>query len=365
MRKISFLLAIILIISSLSPTAVLADRKDDNVNIQEKLNSITEEEKQILETLFTQVQEIEELERKSDQLGLEINSLQGEIETLEGNIERAEVGYEKNLDGLEKVLKSYQKMGAGSYIEIILESDSLNSLIKRINILRDLSRNSKNLLDQIESDKKRLNEEKENLSLALTSLEEKQGEIESTLESKRKVVEEKEDYLNSLADDRELYEERLDYISIIMDELKSILNEFTEEFDKVIRSGGFPRDAVEESITLKGIRGRIKESTFNNIISSHKNLPQMEFDFKDGEISMNVPDKELYLLGNFVIEDDNVLKFQPEEGSFLEMPLEQGTMDELFREGNFLLNLEPLIGNVKIKSVEIKEDYIELIVNIF
>lgn len=364
MRKILFLLIILLLFSNLLPITGLAE-KEDTDSIQEKLNSISSEEKEILETLFTQVQEIEELERKSDALGLEMNVMQGEIEILEDRIDRAEAGYEKNLLALEKVLKSYQKMGAGSYIEIILESDSLNNLIKRINILRDLSRNSKNLLDQIEEDKLRLTEEKSNLNIALESLAEKQNEIESTLESMRKIVKEKEDYLNSLAGDREFYEERLDYIAIIMDELKTILNEFTVEFAKVIKSGGFPEDAVEESISLKGVKGKIREKTFNDIVSSHENLPQMKFDFGIDEISMNVPDKQLYLSGNFVIEDNSILKFQPEKGSFLEMPLEKGTMDELFREGNFLLDLKPIIGDVKIKSVEIKENYMELTVNIF
>lgn len=366
MNKKSVLILIFsLIILNFLHITTFGDRIDKTEDIQEKLNNISKEEKEILETLFSQVQEIEELERNSDILGLEINELQGEIEKLEDRIERAELGYEKNLLGLEKVLKSYQRMGAGSYLEIILESDSLNDFITRINILRDLSRNSKNLLDTIEEDKKRLAEEKKNLSEVLTNLESKQREIESTLEKKRQIVKEKEDYLNSLEQDKELYIDRLNYISIIMDELKQMVGEFTQEFDKVIKSGGFPRDAVEESITLKGIKGTIKEKTFNDIVASHKELPKMEFEFKDDVISMNVPDKELYLSGNFIIEDDSVLKFQPEEGSFLDMKLEKGTMDELFKEGNFILNLKPLIGNVKIKSVKIKEGYIELIVNIF
>lgn len=365
MKKLSFILVIILIFSTILPIETFGVREDNLYKIQEKLNSISKEDKQILETLFTQVQEVEELERTNDALVLEINELEDEIEDLEDGILRAEKGYERNLLALETVLKSYQKMGAGSYIEIILESDSLNNLIRRINILKDLSRNSNNLLQQIGEDQKRLSEEKEKLDSVLEKLEEKQLDIEITLEAKMKIVKEKEDYLNSLEGDRGIFIERLDYVSIIMDELKSILNEFTREFDKMIKSGGFPRNAVEESITLKGVRGRIREKKFNDIISSHENLPQMEFEFNKDIISMNVPGKELYLSGTFVVEDNVVLKFKAENGSFLDMPLRKSTMDELFREGNFLLDLKPLIGDVKIKSVEIKENYIELIVNIF
>ncbi len=339
---------------------------EDNLEqIQEKLNSISEEEKQILKTLFIQVQEIEELERKNDNLELEINEMEKEVKIVEKNVKRAEEGYEKNLLGLEKVLKSYQRMGAGSYLEIILESDSLTNFIRRVNILRDLSRNSKELLQKIDRDKENLEKEKEKLEISLEQLQEKQREVEEVLNKKRKLVQEKENYLNSLKDDKQIYIDRLEYISLIMNELKNILGEFTEKFDKLIKSGGFPRDAVEEKITLKGVRGTIRQKTFNDIVSSNEDIPKMKFQFNEGEISMNVPDKDLYLSGNFVIEDNTILKFQPKVGSFLKMPLEKGTMDELFREGNFILNLKPLIGNVKIKSVEIKQQYIEIMVNIF
>lgn len=357
---IIILLVLLLLISNIS----VAVRQGNLGEIQDKLNSLSKDDKDVLETLFSQVQEIEELERKSDRLGLEINQSQGEIELLEKKIRRGEISYERNLSGLEKVLKSYQKMGSASYLEVIFESDSLNDLISRVNILRDLSRNSRDLLGEIEEDQKKLNREKQDLKREVGSLEENRLGIESALDEKMELIEEKEEYLDSL-EDKELFIERLKYVSSIMDELKNILNEFTREFDKVIKGGGFPRDAVDESITLKGIRGRISQGKFNGIIKSHENLPQMEFNFNREEISMNVPEMDLYLSGEFVIEGDTVLKFKPEEGDFLDMPLRKSTMDELFLEGNFILDLEPLIGNVKIKTVEVKDGYIEIIVNIF
>ena len=38
----------------------------------------------------------------------------------------------------------------------------------------------------------------------------------------------------------------------------------------------------------------------------------------------------LYLSGNFSIEDDRVLAFQPEEGTFFGMHLEKATIEDLF-----------------------------------
>lgn len=362
-KRILLLIVFSLFINMFSNIKVWAE-EDQTSEIEERLTTISQEEKEILETLFAQVQEIEELERENKRLNVEIEKMKVVIESLEKKILNAEEGYEKNLVALEAILKSYQRMGAGSYLEIVLESESLQDFLRRVNILRDLTRNSKELLDSIERDKKNLEEEKIELDNKLDELEETQAFLIETIEKKQKVVKEKEDYLESLAEDRDLYEERLEYIDLIMKELKSIIGEFTVEFAKVLKEGKFPPNAVKESFTLKGIKGTIEEKTFNDIVKEQKNLPAMEFKFNEASMEMNVPEKQLYLSGIFNIEDDRILIFQPDEGTFFGMPLEKGTIEELFEEGDFALDLEPLIGKNIVKSVEIKKGYLELIVGI-
>lgn len=363
-KNMALLLIMFTLLISILPSIKVLGEEDSNLQIEEKLNSISKEEKEILENLFSQIQEIEELERENNRLNLEIEDMKGVIENLEKRIYNAEEGYEKNLLALEAILKSYQRMGAGSYLEIILESESVQDFLRRINILRDLSRNSKELLENIEKDKKNLEEEKKELDIKLIELEEKQESLVKAIEMKQKLVREKEEYLESLAEDREIYEERLEYISLIMKELKDIIGEFTVEFGKVVKSGNFPRSAVKESLTLRGIKGTIDEKTFNDIISKQDNLPYMEFKFMEDSIEMNIPEKHLYLSGGFNIEDDRVLTFEPQKGTFLGMTLEKGTIEELFEEGNFVLDLEPLIGKAIVRAVEIKKGYLEIIISI-
>lgn len=369
-KSIILLLVVAICITTILPSLTVLGEEDlikdesSTFQIEEKLDSISKEEKEILEILFSQIQEIEELERENNRLNLEIIDIEMDIKDLEKRIFSAEEGYEKNLMALERLFKSYQRMGAGSYLEIILESKSVQDFLRRMNLLKDLSRNSKELLDNIEKDKKNLEEEKEKLDFKLNELVEIQNTLEETLVKKQALVKENEDYLESLAGDRALYEERLGYLSLIMDELKTILREFTVEFAKVIESGNFPRDAVKETITLKGIKGTIEEKTFNHIIKNQKNLPYIEIKFKEDIIEMNVPEKQLYLSGSFIVENDSVLAFQPEEGTFFGMHLEKGTIEELFKEGNFLLDLEPLIGKAIVKSVTIKNGYLEMIVSV-
>ena len=44
--------------------------------------------------------------------------------------------------------------------------------------------------------------------------------------------------------------------------------------------------------------------------------------------------------------------------------LKKGTIDKFFEEGDFILDIQPLIGRNVLKSVEIMDGYIELTVEI-
>jgi len=249
-------------------------------------------------------------------------------------------------------------------LEIILDSDSLTSLIRRINILRDVTKNTGELLSTIEKSKENLVEEKTNLDNKIKSLEEKRVVLRETLIKKQKLVKENEEYLESLGSEREMYIERLDYVELMMGELKQILTDFTREFSKIIKDGNLPTDAVEESFTLRGIKGTISEMVFNDIIGSYKELPKLEIKFYPGRIEMSAPERQLMLVGEFIIIDDQTLKFEAEKGSFYGMSLEKSTIDEMFSEGDFVLELEPLIGKNILRSVEIKDKFIEILVGI-
>ena len=86
----------------------------------------------------------------------EIEAMKGEIERLEELIQRETLNYEEKLNTLEEFLVIYQRMGPSSFIDIILSADSITNLLDRINILRDLAKNSGELLKSIEEIRDRL-----------------------------------------------------------------------------------------------------------------------------------------------------------------------------------------------------------------
>ncbi|NLV88841.1 MAG: hypothetical protein GX021_05715 [Tissierellia bacterium] len=361
MKKVLPLLIIILLLTS---SVIIGEGEDEISQIQEILMSITEEEKEILEHLFIQTQEIQEMEREAAKIDDEIYSLEMDIATIDYGIKKEEENYQRNLEALKAVLQTYQRMGPGSYLEIILTADSLTSLIRRINVLRDLTKNTDELLAKIEMSRERLISERNNLDEKVKLLEEKRRILEENLQKKQELVREQEEYLASLQSDRELYLERLEYISLMMEEIKGILKEFTYGFNRIITEGNFPEDNIKLSLTLRGVKGTIDEKVFNDIVNAYEWIPRIEIKFSQGEIQLNAPDKGLGMSGYFEIEDGQTLKFVPEKGSFLDMPLGKGTLDSLFEEGDFTLNFEPLIGKNIVREVNILDGYLEVLVTL-
>ena len=361
MKKVLPLLIIILILTS---SVILGEGEEDISQIQEILFSITEEEKEILEYLFIQTQEIEEMEREAERMDEEIHSIEEDIANIDNRIKEEEENYERNLEALKIVLQTYQRMGPGSYLEIILSSDSLTSLIRRVNVLRDLTKNTDELLANIEISREKLISERSDLDEKVKLLEEKRSVLEENLHKKQELVKEQEEYLASLQSDREVYLERLEYISMMMEEIKEILKEFTLGFNRILVEGNFPEDGIKQSFTLRGIKASIDEKVFNDIVNAYDWIPRIEIRFLDGEIELNAPEKGLRMAGNFQIEDGQTLKFVPEKGSFLDMPLGKGTLDSLFEGGDFTLNFEPLIGRNIIREVNVLDGYLEVLVAI-
>ena len=80
---------------------------------------------------------------------------------------------------------------------------------------------------------------------------------------------------------------------------------------------------------------------------------------------MEIPEKKLKLSGTFAVVEGKALKFEPMEGTFYDMFLEPSSLRELFREGYLLIDLTDPVGSFTVKSVEIKDGYIEFEISFF
>jgi peptidoglycan hydrolase CwlO-like protein len=364
LEKIKVLIAsglVIIFAIMIIPLGAVNGQADPFLEVEEKLTGISEEEKEILTNLFTLIQEIELMEAEEKELTQEVEAISEEIGELETAISEEETIYKKKQEGLGSVLRSYQRMGPGSFLEIILSSDSLSTFLHRINTIRDLTRNTGELLEQLESSKEKLVERKTELSEKLSLFKDKQEQSRQALDKNVKLKNEKEQYLASLKGEREYYQEHLTNIQEVWNELKLLVSEAAKEFSNIIEKESLPTEALKLTFSFFEIKGSVEDEIINKVISEHSKLPNITFAFHPDKVEISLPEKNIVLSGTFIILEGNTLKFLAQEGSFYGMPLEPGSVEELFSEGDLVLNLEPLLAGNKINALAIKEGYLELI----
>jgi peptidoglycan hydrolase CwlO-like protein len=329
---------------------------------EEKLAEISKEQREILQSLFTLTQEIEVLESAEKKFAHDIDAANQELKNLEASIASEEINYAKNQEALKRFLKIYQKLGPGSYLEIIMDSDSLSTFLRRLNTLRDLTRNAGKLLEVLEDSKNKLSLEKLKLSEKLALIQDKQKQSKEALTQKLRLKKDREDYLLSLNEESRFYQEHLTNMKKMTEELKPLLSKAIEEFSDIIEDGGLSADAVKTSVSIFGIKGTLEEKTFNDIISKHTGLSGMEFTFDIDKIQVRIPEKQFELYGKFEIKEENVLSFQPEGGSFYGMPLKLGYIEGLLNDGVLAIDLKPLLGRNVLQYIKLQEGYVELFV---
>lgn len=359
-KKILFKLAALFCIYNIFTGSIALAEGDIFTDTQDKLDNITKEEKDTLEELYKLEQDIQGLEQKEITISNDINNSQNAIHELNVNIEAEINTYEKHKANLKEVLRSYQRMGPNTFLEILLNSDSLTDFIDRITTLREITRKTGELMDKLDESQQKLKKQKAELTDKIEALTTEQSTLSETISDKKQLKDRQEAYLNSLEEDKSKYETYLDEITEKWEALLPVFAETTKGFAKLVESGSLPPEALKLSFESSGVLGTVKEEAFNEIISAHPELPKMIFTFNQGEVVLSIPDNNLVLTGNFTIENEQILKFNVEKGSFYDMPLEESSIQELSQKGEFILDLRPLLGKSTLNSVTIEKGEIVL-----
>ncbi|HHX12905.1 MAG TPA: hypothetical protein GX731_08775 [Clostridiales bacterium] len=325
---------------------------------KDNLANISNEEKEVLEELFFITQRIEVMELEEKKISEEIDDLQIEINDTQNRIVDMEKDYDEQLGILEEFLVLYQKGGSTSYLEIVLNSKSLKDLLKTINIFRDISRNFGELLNTIDERKNTLEEVKVHLDERIQSLEQKKMELQEPIRKQKELKKEQEDYLASLKVDREYYEEQIRGLETLWDANKELFTQIVSELNRIAGEGIFTADDLNIRLSFLTVKGSLSDDRFNEILNDNANLTDILFSFGPDKIGMEVPDNRLILIGNFVLVDDNILEFVPEEGTFYGMKLEDSSLEELFLNEKLLIDFKELAGDsviidFKLKKVEV------------
>lgn len=359
-RNIIITIAVVFaLIGIIIPIQVLGEVKPIT-EVEDRLEGITQEEQAVLEELFTINQKIDELEKEEEQINSEIETLQQQIKDLESKIEEKQQEYDFQLDILGQVLVDYQRGGPATYFEILLSADDFSTFLKSINVIKDISHNINDLLITVEESKNVLQEEKAKLDEKALQLDQKKVELTENILTNQQLQDEKEAYLVSLQEKEAFYTEQLGNLESMWKDCKSLFPKMAEELTNTINEGYFTLSDLNIKFGLVTSNGYIEESLFNDIIQANSKLTDTSFKFGEGMVTLDVPNEDLVLTGNFVIAEDKAIQFEVVGGSFYGMPLEKTSIEELFQNGPLLIDFNSISEGVitvdfKLKNVQSKE----------
>lgn len=358
-----FILIVIFIFSTNSNATGDVDIEIKDEEIKNKLEEISDEEKVILEDLFLKQQEITALKVEELNLTVSIEELERNIVDIEQSLKMAEEDYDKKLTNLSKIFVHYQKNGSVSFFKMIFSAESLSDMLAKMNVFREFSKNTENLLNQIEEEKKSIEEKKLELENTLAAVVAKKDELIEVIAKTEEAIKKNEEALAALRGDRALYEERLKLIEETLENFDKTLGVFTQEFNNLILNGYFPDSVIEQDISLRGIRGIIKEKPFNAMIEK-QDIPQIKIRFKKDKIEIFSEEYKLEMTGYFEVLDGTKLKFAGESGTFLGMKLEKTTIDNMISKGYLILDFKPLLGKNTMKKVELRDGFLDIYFNL-
>lgn len=137
--------------------------------------------------------DIADYDREISALGKKIADAQSKIDKIDADISATQ-------EKISERLRATYMAGSSSWIEILLESDSISSLLLRIQLLASVTENDNKLISKLEKQIEELNAAKAELDKDKKALEEKRSllvEKKSELDSKNKTLSSKQSAYNA------------------------------------------------------------------------------------------------------------------------------------------------------------------------
>lgn len=341
---ISFAL-ILIILCTLLPLQVFGEVQKVT-ELEDTLSGLSEEEKAVLDELFKLQQEMTGIEQQEREAAAEIEQQEQQVQKLEGSIGDAQSEYNTQLNILKQVLVDYQRRGPASYLEILLNAGTLSEFLASLNIIKDITHNVKDLLASLEDSKTMLQGRRDALVEQKLRLEQARDKLAKKLKAKEKLQEVRETYLASLQENRAYYEEQLTLIAQMWTDCTTLFPAIAADLTQIIEAGHFTLEDLNIAYGLFSVQGYLSEEVFNRILAENSTLGRTIFRFQEEKVVIEVPDKHLSLVGNFVVEGDMAIRFEVQQGTFYDMPLEASSLQELFREGPLIIDFGAITGDM-------------------
>ena len=169
----------VLSLGALAPSISAQDFDSQIETVNSSIANINEKKSAVNSTIDTLAKELSDVQTKIDATQAKKAEVQEAIETLKAEIAKLEKVIAERNSRLEEQARSVQTNGARSYLDFLLNAESLSDAVSRIGVVMDLMSANRELMQQQAEDKKQVESKEEAQQEKLAEQEAAEKELAS------------------------------------------------------------------------------------------------------------------------------------------------------------------------------------------
>ena len=169
----------VLSLGALAPSVNAQDYDSQINSVNSSIANINEKKSAVNSTIDTLAKELSDVQTKIDTTQAKKAEVQEAIETLKTEIAKLEKVIAERNTRLEEQARSVQTNGARSYVDFLLNAESLSDAVSRIGVVMDLMSANRELMQQQAEDKKQVESKEEAQQEKLAEQEAAEKELAS------------------------------------------------------------------------------------------------------------------------------------------------------------------------------------------
>lgn len=250
--KKKIIVAVLLVIMLLSTNVIItfaatkSELQAEQNEIQDKIDEAEEKQEEIGEKITEATEKIKELsteiseyENQIEELDDQLAELENSIEETEKELEEAEEQFAEQEERLEARIVAQYEAGETTYLDVILGGGSLWDMISNWQLVSDIAELDQQLLDEIEANRKQIEEAKKTLETNKEQVETLKSSKEQTSKSLKNSQAIKEQQVSELNEEEQLLQEEIDELNAANKEIERQLAAAEEKYsDKIANLGG-------------------------------------------------------------------------------------------------------------------------------
>lgn len=283
MKKMYLKVVSILVIATVILNTVSISYAASSISSQKnELNQKIQETKDNLNEVNSQKEEsqnkVNDLSSQIDSYESQISSLKSEIETktnevneLQKKLDELEAEREKNQSLLDERLVTLYESGEVSYLDMLLSSADLTEFISSYYMIETLTAADKELIQNLENDKKEIAETQEKVNASLSEIETKKTELEGIQTELNKAKNQEQTKVDKLTEqshdlesDVKEYEKKMKELDAKEKAQEAALQKKYEEAKKKAEQGnssGSSSSSTEGSVSSQGFIRPVKSGS--------------------------------------------------------------------------------------------------------